>query len=112
MSSHAEHMGGTRLTTQRFGTKRLLLLSSTLTTLFSVLLGIGLNRHLRALSGASVIGFVISFSIGLAPMAWVVLSEIMPREGRTAGGSIGVAVNWITNFAAVSPQSLISPKLC
>lgn len=92
---------------QSFGTKRMLLLSSTLTTLFSILLAIGLNQHLRALSGVSVIGFVISFSIGLAPMAWVVLSEVMPREGRTAGGSVAVSVNWLTNFAAVShPRSV------
>lgn len=87
---------------QSFGTKRMLLLSSTLTTLFSILLAIGLNQHLRALSGLSVIGFVISFSIGLAPLAWVVLPEVMPKEGRTAGGSVAVSVNWLTNFAAVS----------
>lgn len=80
----------------------MLLLSSTLTTTFSILLAIGLNQHLRALSGISVIGFVISFSLGLAPMAWVVLSEVMPKEGRTAGGSVAVSVNWLTNFAAVS----------
>ncbi len=35
-------------------------------------------------------------------MPWVVLSEVMPPEARTAGGSVGVSVNWLTNFAAVS----------
>lgn len=89
---------------QSFGTKRMLLLSSSLTTLFSILLAVGLNQHLRALSGISVIGFVISFSIGLAPLAWVVLPEVMPREGRTAGGSVAVSVNWLTNFTAVRPS--------
>lgn len=49
-----------------------------------------------------MIAFVIFFSIGLAPVAWVVLGEVLPQEARTAAGSVGVSVNWLTNFAAVS----------
>lgn len=79
----------------------MLLASSALTALFSLLLGIGLNLHNQVLSGLSVVAFVISFSLGLAPMAWVILPEVMPKEGRTAGSSVAVSVNWITNFAAV-----------
>jgi len=79
----------------------MLLASSALTALFSLLLGIGLNMHNQVLSGLSVVAFVISFSLGLAPMAWVILPEVMPKEGRTAGSSVAVSVNWITNFAAV-----------
>jgi len=33
---------------------------------------------------------------------WVVLSEALPSEAQTAGGAVGVSVNWLTNFAAVS----------
>jgi hypothetical protein len=79
----------------------MLLASSALTALFSLLLGIGLNLHNQILSGLSVVAFVISFSLGLAPMAWVILPEVMPKEGRTAGSSVAVSVNWITNFVAV-----------
>ena len=79
----------------------MLLASSALTALFSLLLGIGLNMHNQVLSGLSVVAFVISFSLGLAPMAWVILPEVMPKEGRTAGSSVAVSVNWITNFTAV-----------
>lgn len=82
----------------------MLLASSASTALFSLLLGIGLNLHNQVLSGLSVVAFVISFSLGLAPMAWVILPEVMPKEGRTAGSSAAVSVNWITNFAAVSPS--------
>lgn len=49
-----------------------------------------------------MIAFVVFFSIGLAPVAWVVLGEVLPQEARTAAGSVGVSVNWLTNFAAVS----------
>jgi SP family facilitated glucose transporter-like MFS transporter 3 len=84
----------------------MLLASSALTAFFSLLLGIGLNMHNQALSGLSVVAFVISFSLGLAPMAWVILPEVMPKEGRTAGSSVAVSVNWITNFVAVRSFSV------
>lgn len=64
----------------------------------------GLNMGQKALSLVGTIGFVLSFSIGLAPLPWAVLSEVLPPEARTAGGSIGVGVNWATNFLMVSVQ--------
>ena len=66
------------------------------------MLGFGLNAHARAVSATAVFLFVLSFSSGLAPVPWVVLSEVMPPEAQTAGGAVGVSVNWLTNFAAVS----------
>jgi hypothetical protein len=35
-------------------------------------------------------------------IAWVVLSEVVPPEARTAVGSVAVSINWLTNFTAVS----------
>ncbi|KAI9637137.1 putative vacuolar membrane protein [Dioszegia hungarica] len=84
------------------GSKRILLTSALGTSLFSLLLAIGLNSSNQALSGTAVICFVISFSIGLAPIAWVVLSEVVPPEARTAVGSVAVGINWLTNFTAGS----------
>jgi hypothetical protein len=72
------------------------------TSLFALLLGIGLNAENQALSGTAVISFVILFSCGLAPIPWVVLSEVVPPEARTAVGSVAVSINWLTNFTAVS----------
>jgi hypothetical protein len=82
--------------------QRLLLISSFGTSLTALLLGIGLNAHDRALSAMSVFAFALSFSIGLAPIPWVVLSEVVPPEARTADGAVAVSVNWLTNFAAGS----------
>lgn len=67
----------------------------------SLTLALALNHHQAVLSAASMIAFVIFFSIGLAPVAWVVLGEVLPQDARTAAGSVGVSVNWLTNFAAV-----------
>ncbi|ORY27082.1 putative vacuolar membrane protein [Naematelia encephala] len=82
-----------------FGSRRLLITSAMGTAISSILLAIGLNTHAQALSGVGVVAFVLSFSIGLAPMAWVVLSEVMPPKARTSGGAVGVSVNWLVNFA-------------
>lgn len=78
-----------------------MLISSLGTALTAIALGFGLNAHQRAVSGASIISFVLFFSIGLAPIPWVVLSEVVPLEARTAVGAVAVSVNWLTNFAAV-----------
>ncbi|KAK1923400.1 putative vacuolar membrane protein [Papiliotrema laurentii] len=85
---------------QSVGSKRLLLLSATGTAVSSLTLGIGLNGHNRAVSGISVIAFVLAFSSGLAPVPWVVLAEVVPMEARTASGAVAVSINWLTNFAA------------
>lgn len=87
---------------QSVSSKRLLLVSSFGTSLTALLLGIGLNAHNRALSATSVFAFALVFSIGLAPIPWVVLPEVVPPEARTAGGAVAVSVNWLTNFAAAS----------
>jgi len=94
-----------RAHSQSFTSKRLLLISSFGTSLTALLLGIGLNTHNRALSATSVFAFALSFSIGLAPIPWVVLPEVVPPEARTAGGAVAVSVNWLTNFAAASGRA-------
>jgi hypothetical protein len=67
-----------KLISQSFGSKRILLVSALGTCLFAILLGTGLNLHNQVLSGVSVIGFVIAFSIGLAPIGdfpeWIILA--------------------------------------
>ena len=68
----------------------------------AVTLAVGINYSVAALSATSIIAFVCAFSMGLGPVTWVVLSEVMPQEARTASGSVGLAVNWTTNFVMVS----------
>uniref|UniRef100_A0A1D1ZIC9 Polyol transporter 5 n=1 Tax=Anthurium amnicola TaxID=1678845 RepID=A0A1D1ZIC9_9ARAE len=46
-----------------------------------------------ALSVATVLTFVASFSIGLGPIAWVYCSEIFPLRLRAQGNSLGAAMN-------------------
>lgn len=68
----------------------------------AIALAIGINTSTAAVSATAIVVFVMSFSMGLGPVTWVVLSEVMPQEARTASGSVGLAVNWSTNFVMVS----------
>ncbi|WVR06010.1 hypothetical protein IAU60_003038 [Kwoniella sp. DSM 27419] len=53
---------------------------------------------IEALSVIAVFSFVIAFSVGLGPVTWVVLPEVMPKRAVTAAGSVGIALNWTANF--------------
>jgi hypothetical protein len=77
----------------------------------AITLAIGINSSIAALSAASIVAFVCAFSMGLGPVTWVVLSEVMPQEARTASGSVGLAVNWTTNFVMVGPDRLLFAEL-
>jgi hypothetical protein len=76
----------------------------------AITLAIGINSSVAALSAASIVAFVCAFSMGLGPVTWVVLSEVMPQEARTASGSVGLAVNWTTNFVMVSLHWSVGSK--
>lgn len=44
----------------------------------SILLAIGLNGHHQIMSAISIIAFVASFSIGLGPVPFLLISELVP----------------------------------
>lgn len=67
-------------------------------SVFALLLAIGLNAPSQTLSVISIFSFVSAFSIGLGPVTWVVLPEVMPKHAVTAAGSLGLALNWSLNF--------------
>ncbi|KAK8866056.1 hypothetical protein IAR55_001207 [Kwoniella newhampshirensis] len=83
---------------ERLGTRRLLLIPTAVMSLAALLLAFGINNDAPALSITSIFLFVSAFSIGLGPVTWVVLPEVMPTHAVTAAGSVGVALNWSANF--------------
>lgn len=46
--------------------------------------------------------FIFFFGLGTGPVTWVVLSEVMPPEARTAATSIGISLSSITSFVVSS----------
>ncbi|CAL4891991.1 unnamed protein product [Urochloa decumbens] len=53
----------------------------------------GAGAAVSAASVAAVVAYVVFFSMGLGPMAWVYSSEILPLRLRGQGAGLGTAMN-------------------
>ncbi|WVF69339.1 hypothetical protein IAT40_004115 [Kwoniella sp. CBS 6097] len=82
----------------RLGRKTLLLASIAGMAITSSLLAIGLDDHHQFLSAFSIITFIASFSIGLGPVPFLLVSELVPPPAVPAVSSLALSTNWITNF--------------
>jgi sugar porter (SP) family MFS transporter len=90
-------------TSDRLGRRLLFLLSAGGMVISYILLGLGLEiidwTHEENFSWAAVVcilavvAVVMSFSIGLGPLAWVYSSEILPLRLRGQGASLGTVMN-------------------
>ncbi|CAM0871737.1 unnamed protein product [Alopecurus aequalis] len=66
---------------------------------------------LSAVSIASVLAFVASFSIGMGPIAWVYSSEIFPLRFRAQGCALGTAMNRIMSGTITMSFYSLSKKI-
>ncbi|WVZ90379.1 hypothetical protein U9M48_036686 [Paspalum notatum var. saurae] len=48
-----------------------------------------------AVSFAAIVAFVVTFSVGFGPLAWVYSSEVLPLRLRAPGAGLGTAMNRI-----------------
>lgn len=89
----------TIFTVDRFGRKKLLLIG---TSAMAILYGLIGYFFYIDLGGNAVVFAVLTnvmfYSFTLAPLLWVVLSEIFPTRIRGAAISIGALAHWIGNF--------------
>ncbi|RCV19041.1 hypothetical protein SETIT_3G352100v2 [Setaria italica] len=89
----------------RVGRRPLLLVSTggmtasllVLGSLFAAFTGAKDDAAVAAVSFAAVVAFVVSFSVGFGPLAWVYSSEILPLRLRGQGAGLGTAMNRITS---------------
>ncbi|KWU43335.1 MFS general substrate transporter [Rhodotorula sp. JG-1b] len=73
----------------RVGRRPLLVLSLSLLSLSTAVLGWAINHDRFVLASAGIIAFVVSFALGLGPVPFVLVGELPPKE----------AVNWLANLA-------------
>jgi len=91
----------------RFGRKRLLLLSATGMGVFSLVLAYALAYAHAWLSGMAIVLMIACFSVGLGPVPFVLIPEVMPSAHVTTGSAMGLGLNWVLNlFVALSFQPL------
>ncbi|KAG0031677.1 hypothetical protein BGZ82_006864 [Podila clonocystis] len=82
----------------RVGRRTLLLGSMAGVTISSILLVIGAYCNVDVLVVVSVFLYTASFAIGLGPIPWLLLSELLPTYALSPASSVATAVNWGTNF--------------
>ncbi|BEI86451.1 hypothetical protein CcaverHIS002_0607380 [Cutaneotrichosporon cavernicola] len=96
---------------ERVGTRPLLILPTCFMVGAMLALASGLNSEGGTLAVAGMVGFVAAFSVGLGPVTWVVLGEVMPPYARPAASAVGLAVNWSTNFVVGAAFLPLQAKL-
>jgi len=99
-------------TVDRFGRKILMLIGSGgLVTLYAV---IGVFYHLES-KGIHVLLLVLAaiacYAFSLAPITWVLLSELFPNRIRGAAMSISVFTLWLTCWALAQAFPVMNDKL-
>jgi sugar porter (SP) family MFS transporter len=89
----------TIFTVEKLGRRKLLLLATSLMAAVYGLIGGGFyTDHTGIFLVVMVLLNVMLYSLSLAPLFWVVLSEIYPNRIRGAAMSIGATAHWIANF--------------
>ncbi|KAF9163336.1 hypothetical protein DFQ26_002692 [Actinomortierella ambigua] len=82
----------------RAGRRTLLLVSSSAMGVSSAVLAMSLNYELPMLSAVAIIAFVASFAIGLGPVPFLIIPEVVDTHAVGSASSYALSVNWTTNF--------------
>ena len=106
VSSSGMFLGAALLGVHFYITRPGLCANETLPTDFFMEGEVSCNPHLFPLAIGAVVVFNVTFSIGLGPVPWVMLSEYLPSKVRGVAGGIVVSANWAT--ASLSVGSFLS----
>lgn len=86
----------------KYGRKLLLMSSIAGMAATSFLLGFGITHSLPSLSALAAMCFVIAFAMGLGPIPFMVIPELVPEASVGAAQSVGTTLNWLVTFLVVS----------
>ncbi|KAJ6728915.1 hypothetical protein OIU85_019897 [Salix viminalis] len=59
------------------------------------------------LSVVGVVAMVITFSLGMGPIPWVIMSEILPVNIKSLAGSVATLANWMFSFLITMTANLL-----
>jgi len=83
----------------KVGRRKLMLFGSLALALIYGLLGLGFYRHSQGIHMLLLVVVAIAcYAMSLAPVTWVVISEIFPNHIRGAAMSVAVTSLWIASF--------------
>lgn len=99
----------------RAGRRSLFLVSTSLMALMGILLGWSIGAEYHQTSAWAIFGFIASFAIGLGPIPFLMIPEIVETQAVSSACSVGLAVNMVTNFIVSSGfltlKSLLGPQV-
>ncbi|KAI7906347.1 general substrate transporter [Cokeromyces recurvatus] len=84
----------------RVGRRTLFLMSSGLMALMALLLGWSMmnSPQMSFISALAILGFVAAFAIGLGPIPFLMIPELVEAKAVSSACSVGLAVNMVSNF--------------
>uniref|UniRef100_A0A5B7AZK8 Major facilitator superfamily (MFS) profile domain-containing protein n=1 Tax=Davidia involucrata TaxID=16924 RepID=A0A5B7AZK8_DAVIN len=62
---------------------------------------------LGILSVIGVVGMIVSFSLGMGPIPWVIMSEILPLKIKGLAGSVATLANWLSAWVITMTANLL-----
>src|SRR5260221_13644231 len=94
------------------GRRKLMLFGSAALALIYTVLGIGFHMHVQGLYMlVLVVTAIACYAMSLAPVTWVVISEIFPNRIRGAAMAVAVSALWIACFLLVFSFPFLNAKL-
>ncbi|KAL5232542.1 hypothetical protein ABZP36_031318 [Zizania latifolia] len=111
--------GVTTWLTDKAGRRMLLIISTTGMAITLVVVSVSFfvkdnitnGSHLYSvmsmLSLVGLVAFVISFSLGLGAIPWIIMSEILPVNIKSLAGSVATLANWLTAWIITMTASLM-----
>jgi len=94
------------------GRRKLMLFGSASLALIYLALGIGFERHGQGLYMLLlVVAAIACYAMSLAPVTWVIISEIFPNRIRGAAMSVAITCLWIASFVLTYTFPLLNHGL-
>ncbi|KAF3796598.1 Sugar transporter ERD6-like 6 [Nymphaea thermarum] len=62
---------------------------------------------MSVLSLVGLVAFVVSFSLGMGAIPWLIMSEIMPVSIKSLAGSVATLANWLMSFVVTMTANLL-----
>ncbi|WFD33532.1 hypothetical protein MCUN1_000345 [Malassezia cuniculi] len=98
---------------RRVGRKRLLVGSAAGMGLCCLVLAYSLSTARVGMSAFAIVAVIACFSVGLGPVPFVIMPEVVPKADASRAASLGMTVNWVSNAAvalAFQPvRTILSP---
>ncbi|XP_070023626.1 sugar transporter ERD6-like 4 [Nicotiana sylvestris] len=101
----------------RAGRRVLLIMSSALMTVSSFLVAIAFylkdltpeswHPAFGILSLVGLVVLVMAFGLGLGSIPWIIMSEILPVNIKSLGGSVATLANWLTSWVVTMTANLL-----